>query len=100
MGLLAGLGLVYWLSLTWLDNATAILFGVIIIYTGFRLLRTSLAGIMDEADYQLISEAVTVLDHQRPDNWIDVQRKIGRAHPTLTKGRDRQPKNTGVQARN
>ncbi len=71
-GLLAGLGLIYFINITWLDNATAILFGGIILYTGFKLVRTSVAGIMDEADYQLIENMVQFLNKQRHDNWIDV----------------------------
>lgn len=71
-GLLAGLALIYFTNITWLDNLTAILFGGIILYTGFKLVRTSVAGIMDEADYQLIENMVKFLDEHRRDNWIDV----------------------------
>ncbi len=71
-GLLVGLILIYFTNITWLDNLTAILFGGIILYTGFKLVRTSVAGIMDEADYQLIENMVKFLDEHRRDNWIDV----------------------------
>lgn len=71
-GLLAGLALIYFTNINWLDNLTAILFGGIILYTGFKLVRTSVAGIMDEADYQLIENMVKFLDEHRRDNWIDV----------------------------
>ncbi len=72
IGLIVGLLLIYFSNITWIDNLTAILFGGIIIYTGFRLLRTSVAGIMDEADYQLISGLVHFLAKNRQHNWIDV----------------------------
>ncbi|MFN7118345.1 MAG: cation diffusion facilitator family transporter [Saprospiraceae bacterium] len=72
IGLLAGLGIVYFTQIAWVDNVTAILFGLIILYTGFKLVRESVAGIMDEADYQLINDMVQHLaQHKRP-NWIDV----------------------------
>ncbi len=71
-GLLLGLGLIYFTDIIWLDNATAILFGGIILYTGFKLLRASVAGIMDEADYQLIAHLAPFLDQHRRPNWIDV----------------------------
>lgn len=71
-GLLVGLGLLWVTGMAWLDNAMAILFGGVIFVTGIRLLRSSIAGIMDEADYQLIEELVKMLDQRRPANWIDV----------------------------
>lgn len=71
-GLLIGLGIILITDILWLDNLIAILFGLIILYTGYRLLRTSFAGIMDEADYQLISNLIENLREERHPNWIDV----------------------------
>ena len=72
LGLLIGLGLFYFTQITWIDNMTAILFGGIILFTGYKLLRTSVAGIMDEADYQLISQMVDKLEQVKTENWIDL----------------------------
>lgn len=72
LGLLGGLILIYFTQVAWLDNVTAILFGGIILYTGFKLVRESVAGIMDEADYQLIENMVQFLDEHRRPEWIDV----------------------------
>lgn len=55
-----------------LDNVIAAIFGLIILWTGYNLLRKSVAGVMDEADYELISDLVVMLDHGRRDNWIDI----------------------------
>lgn len=71
-GLLIGLTIVLITKIAWVDNLTAILFGFIILYTGFKLVRTSVAGIMDEADYQLIENMVRHLAQHRRPNWIDV----------------------------
>ena len=71
-GLLIGLGLILVTEASWLDNLVAILFGAIILFMGFRLLRTSLAGIMDEADEQLIAGIIEILRDRRNPNWIDV----------------------------
>lgn len=71
-GLIAGLGIIYLTGILWLDNLIAILFGILILYTGYKLVRTSVAGIMDEADYQLIEEIVQALSRERTHNWIDV----------------------------
>ncbi len=71
-GLLIGLVIVLITDIFWLDHLIAILFGSIILYTGFKLLRTAFAGIMDEADYELINEMVEVLEEKRQTNWVDV----------------------------
>lgn len=71
-GLLIGLMIVYVTKIAWIDNLTAILFGLIILYTGFKLIRESVAGIMDEADYKLIDNMVRHLTEHRRANWIDV----------------------------
>lgn len=71
-GLLIGLGLVLITGIPLLDNLLAILFGGFIMFTGFQLVRRSVAGIMDEADYLLIDEMVATLHRNRRDSWIDV----------------------------
>ena len=50
LGIIAGLLLLYFTKLKWIDSVVAILFGVIIIITGYKIMRRSIAGIMDEAD--------------------------------------------------
>lgn len=71
-GILIGLLLLYLTGQVWLDSAVAILFGAFICYTGYRILRVSLAGIMDEADYELLKRIVQVLNENRRENWIDI----------------------------
>jgi len=72
VGIIAGLILLYFTNLNWIDSVVAILFGVIIIITGYRILRKSIAGIMDEADTGLLSRFVEVLNSSRRENWIDL----------------------------
>lgn len=72
VGLVAGLGLVMLTDLPILDNIMAIFFGGVILFTGFKLVRTSIAGIMDEADDHLIREMVEALQAERRRQWIDV----------------------------
>ena len=71
-GIVAGLLLISFTKLFWIDGAIAIVFGVIIIYTGYRILRGSIAGIMDEADEELLQKMVRVFNANRKENWIDV----------------------------
>lgn len=68
------LGLVLMLvtHLYWLDKVLAIGMGFFIIYNGYKILRRSLAGIMDEADTELLEKMVALLNAHRRDNWVDL----------------------------
>ena len=72
VGIIIGLILIYFLHWPWLDSAVAIIFAFIIIYTGYTIVRKSLAGIMDEADRELLKKLVSFLQENRRDNWIDL----------------------------
>ncbi len=71
-GIIAGLLLILLTRLSWVDSAIAIIFGIIIIYTGYKILRRSIAGIMDEADVELLTKMVHILNASRRENWIDL----------------------------
>ncbi|WP_276369789.1 cation diffusion facilitator family transporter [Chryseolinea sp. H1M3-3] len=72
IGIVAGLTLIYFTEIYWLDSAVAILFAGIIIYTGYKIIRSSLAGIMDETDIALLAKIVDTLNKNRRENWIDL----------------------------
>jgi cation diffusion facilitator family transporter len=72
LGIVAGLILMFFTKWAWLDSAMAILFAFIIIFTGYRIIRSSLAGIMDEADRELLRKVVEVLNGKRRENWVDL----------------------------
>ncbi|MDB5200210.1 MAG: cation transporter [Chitinophagaceae bacterium] len=72
LGIITGLGLLYFTKMLWLDSVVAMVFAVIIIYTGYKIIRTSVAGIMDEADIELLKKLVTLLNENRRENWIDL----------------------------
>lgn len=72
IGIIVGLALIYFTGITWLDGAVAMLFALILIFTGYRILRHSIAGIMDEADAALLLKMVDLLNKHRRENWIDL----------------------------
>ena len=72
LGIMVGLVLIYYTGFKWIDSATAILFSFLIIFTGYRILRQSIAGIMDEADHELLEKLVWLLNKERKVNWIDL----------------------------
>lgn len=72
LGLIIGLLILYFTNILWMDSAVALLFGVIIIVTGVRITRKSVAGIMDEADEELLKQMVAVLNANRAEKWVDL----------------------------
>jgi cation diffusion facilitator family transporter len=72
VGIVIGLMLILLTDLLWIDSAVAILFSVVIIFTGYKILRTSVAGIMDEADTKLLKKVVAMLNANRRENWVDL----------------------------
>ena len=71
-GIILGLIIIYFTNLKWIDPVVAIIFGIIIIYTGYKILRKSIAGIMDEADIELLKKIVELLNRNKRENWIDL----------------------------
>ena len=72
IGIIIGLVLLYIFKLWWIDSAVAILFAFIIMFTGYKIIRSSVSGIMDEADATLINKMVVMLNENRKENWIDL----------------------------
>lgn len=71
-GILIGLFLIHITKIIWLDSLVAFLFGGWILYTGYKLVRSSVAGIMDESDVELLNRMVNLLNRNRRENWIDL----------------------------
>ena len=67
-----GIGLVLLTHYNGIDSIIAIAMGVWIIYNGYKIIRESLAGIMDEADMALLEEVIKEINHDRNANWIDL----------------------------
>ncbi len=72
VGLLIGLGIVWATGLDVLDNVLAALLGLLIAVTGYKIIRESVAGIMDEADPAQIEKVANVLESQRRSAWVDI----------------------------
>ena len=72
IGVVVGLILIFLTGKAWVDSVVAMIVAVIIIVTGYRILRSSIAGIMDEADKELLAKMVKLINENRRDNWIDL----------------------------
>ncbi|MBC6490487.1 cation diffusion facilitator family transporter [Flavihumibacter stibioxidans] len=72
IGILVGVALIYFTGISIIDSIVAMVFSFIIMFTGYKILRASLAGIMDETDLELLQQMVLKLNQDRPANWIDL----------------------------
>jgi cation diffusion facilitator family transporter len=72
MGVLIALVLILFTGIKWIDPLASTIAGMIIIYTGFRLIRKSVSGLMDEADPEMVNEIILLLQEKRKTNWIDL----------------------------
>lgn len=72
VGIIAGLAVVYLTDIMWIDSAIAILFSLWLLYTGVVIIRTSVAGIMDERDLSLVQGVVETANNNRRNAWIDL----------------------------
>lgn len=71
-GLVAGLLLIYFTGLYYLDSILSVALGCFITFNGYKLIRRSVAGLMDESDFKLVDEVVDILNSNRKNAWIDV----------------------------
>lgn len=72
IGLVVGLVLLLITKLAWLDSTIAILFGLIIIFTGYKILKETTSNLMDEADLNVLNEIVEILMKNKSTQWIDI----------------------------
>lgn len=72
MGLVLGLILVWWTEINALDSWIALIFALMIIVSGIRIVRSSISGIMDEADEELVKTIIGAIKEHRRENWIDI----------------------------
>ena len=71
-GIVVGLALIYFTKIWWIDSVVAIVFALLILYTGYKIIRSSIAGMMDEADVELLEKMVLLLNENRKENWVDL----------------------------
>ena len=71
-GIIVGLIIISITKIAWIDSIVALIFAGIIFYTGFKIIKDSISGIMDEADEKLIDEFVNLVEAKRTPQWIDL----------------------------
>ena len=71
-GVIVSLIIVYFTKIFWIDALVALLFGIYIISVGYKIVRKSLSGIMDEADPEMLRKLSFFLNENRKPTWIDL----------------------------
>ncbi|MBU6341098.1 MAG: cation diffusion facilitator family transporter [Bacteroidetes bacterium] len=72
LGIIVGLILIRLTGITWIDSASAILFGSIILFHGYGIIRQTVSGIMDEVNMDLIQQLIQLLNDHKEQGWIDL----------------------------
>ena len=72
LGIVVALVLIKWTGLFWIDGIVSLLLAFVIGIMGYRILRRSIAGVMDEADSELLEEVVAHINARRIDEWVDL----------------------------
>lgn len=84
IGLVVGLVILYITNIAWIDSVIALIFGVIIIATGYSILKQTIANLMDTADFMLIHKLVDIVWKHKRACWIDIHNvkivKYGNTH--------------------
>ena len=71
-GVIVGVLLVLLTGYVLFDPIFAIAVGLNIIYTGFKLIRESVGGLMNEANQDVLNKIASVLTKNKKDYWIDI----------------------------
>lgn len=74
LALVGGLLVYYLTGYHWVDSLLAITFGAIILYTGYEVLKTTVNGLMDEADINAINCLVAALRNERTSQWVNIHK--------------------------
>lgn len=72
VAIVIGLSLLLLTGWQWLDSTVALAFSFVILRTGYKVIRRSLSGIMDESDTKLLLEVIDLMQQKRKDDWVDL----------------------------
>ena len=69
LGVVISLVVVYFTRIYWIDSVVALGFGCYIIFVGYKIVRKSLSGIMDEQNPELLNNIIDLLEKNRHTEW-------------------------------
>ncbi|WP_126973047.1 cation diffusion facilitator family transporter [Gynurincola endophyticus] len=72
IAVIASLLLVYLFKWEIIDSVVSIALSLFIGYTGYKIIKSSLAGIMDQADEEVLDQIIQEVNKARQPDWIDL----------------------------
>lgn len=72
IGVVVGLGIVLVTDIKELDPILAILIALNILFTGYKLIKESISGLMNETDHESLQSITQIIIQSRRNYWIDV----------------------------
>ena len=72
LAIIAGLIIMLVTGIFWIDKIIAVGMSLFIMYNGYKIIRLSMAGIMDEQDVILLQRMIDILNTHRRINWVDL----------------------------
>lgn len=72
VGIVVGLLLLRFTGIMWIDSAVAMIFATFILVEGYKIIRQTVAGIMDEADTELLKQLIEILNRNKRSAWVDL----------------------------
>ncbi len=70
--LILAVGLVLLTGYAWLDGVASITFASFMAWSGVKIIRKSIGGLMDETDEETLAKVVTILKNNQITEWIDI----------------------------
>ena len=70
--LILAVGLVVVTKQEWMDGAASVLFASFMAWSGIKILRKSIGGLMDERDEETLEKVVEILKFHKRAEWIDL----------------------------
>jgi cation diffusion facilitator family transporter len=72
IGIILGLVILYFTHWEIVDSLVAFVFAILLLFTGYKIIRQAISGIMDEADNKLLNNVIEYISEKRRINWIDI----------------------------
>jgi cation diffusion facilitator family transporter len=72
LGIILGLIILYFTKWEIVDSIVAFAFSILLLFTGYKIIRQAISGIMDEADTKLLNNVIAYISENRRINWIDI----------------------------
>lgn len=70
LGITGALVVIEFTGATWLDAVVSVGLALLLLWMGYRIVRKSLSGVMDEADEQLVKEIKSILENHKKPEWL------------------------------